>query len=254
MNNLEIFNYQDSQNIRTIDIDGMVWFVARDVAKALGYVIPHKAVKTHCKPKGVLKRSVPTRGGKQEVLLINEPNIYRLVARSKLPTAEKFEDWIFEEVIPQILKTGSYEVKNKKYSPLFVQRFNDNCMRIEPGYFAVISELMVRVYGKFEMFGYQLPNVGTNEKELRPDVSVGKRFPKWLKNKAPHMVGEFKYYMHKLPSGKEVRARQYKNEALALFIEYIETEWLVNCAPNYLEQRDKKALEYLPKVLKMLGA
>lgn len=106
MNELQIFNNEEFGEIRTTEIDGKPYFVASDVAKSLGYAIPHKAVQTHC--KGVLKRNIPTSSGNQDVLLITEGDLYRLIMKSKLPSAEKFESWVMDEVLPSIRKTGSY--------------------------------------------------------------------------------------------------------------------------------------------------
>lgn len=83
-----------------------MYFAGSDVAKALGYAIPHKAVQTHC--KGVLKWNIPTNSGNQDVLFITEGDIYRLIMKSKLPSADKFESWVMDEVLPSIRKTGSY--------------------------------------------------------------------------------------------------------------------------------------------------
>lgn len=105
-NKLEIFSNNDFGQVRTMEINGTVLFVGSDVAKSLGYAIPSKAVNTHC--KGVSKTEVPSNGGVQEMLVIKESDVYRLIVHSKLPTAEKFEKWLFEEVLPSIRKTGSY--------------------------------------------------------------------------------------------------------------------------------------------------
>lgn len=106
MNGLQIFKNDMFGEIRTIDEEGRVLFCGKDVAVALGYSIPHKAIQTHC--KGVLKRNIPTNGGKQEMLFIPEGDIYRLAAKSELPNAEQFESWIFDEVLPSIRKHGAY--------------------------------------------------------------------------------------------------------------------------------------------------
>lgn len=82
------------------------WFVAADVAKALGYVRPADALAQHC--KGSVKRRLLTMGGEQDVKFIPEGDVYRLITHSKLPAAEKFESWVFDEVIPSIRKTGGY--------------------------------------------------------------------------------------------------------------------------------------------------
>lgn len=106
MNELQIFNSSEFGQIRTVTIDDKPYFFGSDVAKALGYSIPHKAVQTHC--KGVLKRNIPTSGGNQDVLVISEGDVYRLVMKSKLPSAEKFESWVVDEVLPSIRKNGGY--------------------------------------------------------------------------------------------------------------------------------------------------
>lgn len=106
MNELQIFNSEEFGEIRTITKDSKTYFAGSDVAKALGYAIPHKAVQTHC--KGVLKWNIPTNSGNQDILFITEGDIYRLIMKSKLPKAEEFERWVMEEVLPSIRKNGGY--------------------------------------------------------------------------------------------------------------------------------------------------
>lgn len=81
-------------------------FVASDVAKALGYSRPADAITAHC--KGSVKHRLPTNGGMQELKIIPEGDVYRLITHSKLPAAEKFESWVFDEVLPSIRKHGAY--------------------------------------------------------------------------------------------------------------------------------------------------
>ena len=106
MNELQIFNSGEFGEIRTIEIDGKPYFVGTDVAKALGYSNPRKAILDHC--KGVTKRDTPTSSGVQLMSYINEGDLYRLIMKSKLPSAEKFEAWVMDEVLPTIRKAGSY--------------------------------------------------------------------------------------------------------------------------------------------------
>ena len=106
MNELQIFNSSEFGQIRTIIIDNKPWFVASDVASALGYSNPRKAVIDHC--KGVTKRDTPTSSGTQSISYINEGDVYRLIMKSKLPSAEKFESWVMDEVLPSIRKSGGY--------------------------------------------------------------------------------------------------------------------------------------------------
>lgn len=106
MNELQIFNSPEFGDIRTVEIDGKPYFVANDVAKSLGYKRPADAVTAHC--KGSVKHRYLTEGGEQEVKVIPEGDVYRLISRSKLPSAEKFERWVFDEVLPSIRKHGAY--------------------------------------------------------------------------------------------------------------------------------------------------
>lgn len=108
MNELTIFKNEDFGEVRIIEIDGKPYFVANDVANALGYASPKDAVSRHC--KGALNHRHLTNGGEQEMKIIPEGDVYRLIIRSSLPGAEKFECWVFDEVIPSIRRTGGYNL------------------------------------------------------------------------------------------------------------------------------------------------
>lgn len=112
MNEIQIFNNEEFGQVRTVEIDGKPYFVANDVARALGYAVPKDAVARHC--KGALKRRYLTEGGNQEMKVIPEGDLYRLITHSKLESAERFERWVFDEVLPTIRKTGSYEMPKQK--------------------------------------------------------------------------------------------------------------------------------------------
>lgn len=106
MNDLQIFSNDNFGSVRTLEVDGKPYFVANDVAKALGYKRPADAVTAHC--KGSVKHRYLTDGGVQELKIIPEGDIYRLVIKSQLPKAEEFERWIFDEVLPTIRRHGMY--------------------------------------------------------------------------------------------------------------------------------------------------
>lgn len=120
MNELQIFNNAEFGNIRMVEIDGKPYAVGVDVARALEYSSPSKAVIDHC--KGITKLGIPSKGGVQETNVITEGDIVRLITKaadqSKNETirakAEKFESWIFDEVIPQVLHTGQYKTEKPK--------------------------------------------------------------------------------------------------------------------------------------------
>lgn len=108
MNELQIFDSEEFGEIRTIEIDGKPYFVGADVAKALGYKDTVNALKQHC--RGVVKHHlIDSLGRNQEASFITEGDLYRLIMKSKLPSAEKFEAWVMDEVLPTIRKTGSYQ-------------------------------------------------------------------------------------------------------------------------------------------------
>ena len=106
MNDLQIFNSPEFGEVRTLEEDGAVLFCGADVARALGYSEPHKAIARHC--RGGTKHPTPTTSGIQEMLFIPESDLYRLVFSSKLPSAERFTDWVTQEVLPSVRKHGAY--------------------------------------------------------------------------------------------------------------------------------------------------
>jgi len=245
---LQIFEYESEQEIRTVEIDGQIWWVAADVCKILGLSNARDAISSLDNDEKDDVALTDTIGRKQNMNIINEPGLYRLIFKSIKPEAKKFQKWIYHEVIPQLRKTGAYAIRGSAV-PAFIRRFTENYDRIEIGYFSVISELVIRIYGRLEQAGYLMPDRGKKGQEIRPDVSVGKLFPKWLENKSPEKVDKFKMYMHRLPDGFEVEARQYENTVLADFIEYVDTVWLKERAGEYFKERDLKALDYLPKLI-----
>ena len=90
--------------------DGKELFPANDCAKILGYSNPGNAIRTHC--RGCVKRTVvDSRGHKQITNCIPEGDLYRLIIRSRLPAAQKFEKWLFDEVLPELRRTGGYRAK-----------------------------------------------------------------------------------------------------------------------------------------------
>jgi anti-repressor protein len=111
-NQISIFDFE-KQQVRTVIIDNDIWFVASDVTRILGYTNGRKAVEDHCM-KGVTKKyTLLTKGGNQELTIINESGIYQLVMASKMPSAVKFKEWVTSKVLPSIRKTGSYSVTPK---------------------------------------------------------------------------------------------------------------------------------------------
>jgi len=114
---LKIFQNSEFGELRILIIDGKEYFPATQCAKILGYKNPRDAVIRHCKSEGVVKHdgvssTINQRGVASQQIIetkyISEGNLYRLIIRSKLPAAEKFEHWVFDEVLPELRKNGSY--------------------------------------------------------------------------------------------------------------------------------------------------
>ena len=107
MNELRIFNYNDAQ-IRTVEINGELWFVGKDVAEVLGYKNTKDAISRHVDIEDKRGSRFPTPSGEQEFVIINESGLYSLILSSKLSSAKEFKRWVTSEVIPSIRKHGAY--------------------------------------------------------------------------------------------------------------------------------------------------
>lgn len=157
---LQTFNSTQFGELRTAEIEGKIYYCGNDVARALGYIRPRDAVALHC--KGAVKHRTPTNGGVQELSFIPEGDVYRLAARSKLPQAEKFESWVFDEVLPQINHTGGYRVPKNPMEALqlmFDAQKNTD-MRV--------TNLKEDVENRFQ----DLPLVGDEPEEIVSEVNA----------------------------------------------------------------------------------
>lgn len=129
-NELKIFENKAFGKVRVIERNNEPWFVGKDVAEALGYSQPAKAIREHVKDthKGVSEMDTP--GGRQQIIIIDEAGLYSLVLRSKLPAAEAFQEWVVAEVIPSIRKTGSYSVNQDIKAREVEARLNNSRARV----------------------------------------------------------------------------------------------------------------------------
>ena len=129
-NELKIFENKAFGKVRVIERNNEPWFVGKDVAEALGYSQPAKAIREHVKDthKGVSEMDTP--GGRQQIIIIDEAGLYSLVLRSKLPAAEAFQEWVVAEVIPSLRKTGSYSVNQDMKAKEVEARLNNSRARV----------------------------------------------------------------------------------------------------------------------------
>ena len=127
--NIQIFRNETFGEIRTMTNEkGETFFVGKDVAMALGYSNPLKALRVHVddEDKGVTEMGTP--GGTQKITFINESGLYSLILSSKLPQARAFKRWVTSEVLPAIRRTGRYELLPQEVRLLGEQA--DYCQRV----------------------------------------------------------------------------------------------------------------------------
>lgn len=124
----KVFTHERFGSVQVIIIDSKEMFAATQIATALGYSRPHDAIARHCTPEGSVFHGVLTEGGAQKVKFINEGNVYRLIVRSKLPEAEQFERWLFDEVLPTMRKTGGTVINDALFIDTYLP-FADTATR-----------------------------------------------------------------------------------------------------------------------------
>ena len=244
---LQVFEFEIGSQFRVVDRNGEPWFVLADVCRVLEIANPSDAASRLDDDEKATLGIAEVRGAQRRTMtIINESGLYSIILTSRKPEAKRFRKWVTSEVLPSIRKTGSYGVRGG--IPRFVQRYNMNWDRTDPGYWSVINELMVHLYGRFEMAGYILRDKAPDGTENRIEVAVGKRFSSWLKANHPELERQFSYYMHQTPEW-EGSARQYVNELLPKFRDFIDTEWLPKYAEDYFKMRDPRAITFMPKLL-----
>ena len=140
-NMVKTFVNEEFGSVRTIEENGKILFCGSDVAKALGYRRPKDAINAHC--KGAVKRRLLTNGGAQEMKMISEGDVYRLISHSRLPSAEKFESWIFDDILPTIRRTGGYvsneEMFIENYLPFLDEPYK-NLFRLQMTFISKLNE------------------------------------------------------------------------------------------------------------------
>ena len=198
---IKIFENEEFGSVRTIEENGKVLFCGSDVAKALGYRRPKDAITAHC--KGAVKRRLLTNGGAQEMKMISEGDVYRLISHSRLPSAEKFESWIFDDVLPTIRRTGGY-VSNEdmfidNYLP-FLDEPYQNLFRLQ---MMAINQLNERIRHDEPLVEFaeqvsdttNLIDMNAMAKLARAEnIPVGRnRLYSWLKGKGVLMANNLPY-------------------------------------------------------------
>lgn len=192
MNELQIFSNSEFGSVRTIETEGQIWFCGKDSALALGYANTQKAIKDHCKTPGVTICSVGVQTGtkvdgtpalqKVEMKFINEPNLYRLITHSKLPAAEKFERWIFEEVLPAIRRTGRYEMSQAKQHQPTRPLTTDDYMEAAKTIARCDNRRLAIVIDQYQKAGLDIQLILSTEREQQEEDDLVKLLKRYSLN------------------------------------------------------------------------
>lgn len=193
---MNVFESQEFGRIRIIQEKGKCLFCASDIARALGYKRPADAVTAHC--KGSVIRRLPTAGGEQAVKFIPEGDVYRLIIHSKLPTAVKFERWVFDEVLPTIQRYGGYLseslVKQIEREPEVLFRLAEALVKERKDNSALRKELL-NLKPKADFYDtFVDPCDCTNIRATAKELEIPERlFCRYL---------QYKKYLYRAPAGK----------------------------------------------------
>ena len=203
-----LFENEEFGSIRTIQEGEIILFCGIDVAKALGYAKPRNALERHT--KGALKRGSLTNGGVQELRFIPEGEVYRLIVGSKLPTAEAFERWLFDEVVPSIRKNGIYATENTlrmlMENPVLIYEMAQEMLRQRQRADGLSMEVEL-LRPKAEYFDqFVSPTDCTNIRNTAKELGVPeRRFCKFLVEEK---------LLYRCPAGNLMPYNKHKNEGL----------------------------------------
>lgn len=239
MTDILMFKNEKFGEIRTMEINGVVWFIGKDVAMALGYSNPRDAIAKHVddEDKGVAKCDTP--GGTQELSVINESGLYSLILSSKLETSEQFKHWVTSEVLPSIRKTGSYsissmskeeiEVKSKEFRLGAYDRLH--ALANEYSEKSDTFKQILDAYATKELAGEFLLPLPETEKtysatEIGEMLGVSANRIGKIANKNGLKTDEYgKYFVDKSKfSAREVQVFRYNNKGMNRFKELLKSE------------------------------
>lgn len=155
MHELQIFSNEEFGQIRTVEIDGEIYFVGKDITEVLGYANASKAITDHVDEEDKLNNESLSSLGQRGGWLINESGLYSLILSSKMPNAKKFKRWVTSEVLPTLRKTGSYEMPN---------------MSTEMKAILMIDQKQVKMEQRMDRLEYDIPLYGSEADELSSHV------------------------------------------------------------------------------------
>lgn len=226
-NEVQLFENAEFGKIRTLVLDGEPWFVGKDVALALQYTNPQKAVRDHVleEDRGVNKMDTPS--GKQNLVIINESGLYALIFGSKLESAKRFKHWVTSEVLPAIRKTGTYNLTPQNHMELM---FQDMKMEWKLVY-AQINNLSDVVEKQNKQFTQVVDNMTLTTVQQRKIYSAGK-------DRISELLGG-------------AHSAEYKKQSRKYFVNMWNcVKGKFNCGSSYKDLNPKdfqKAIRYIKK-------
>jgi prophage antirepressor-like protein len=238
---LQIFEYEEERQFRTLDIDGEPWFVLSDVCRELEIGNTSDAARRlDDDEKGVA--TIDTLGGSQRTTIINESGLYNLILNSRKPAAKKFKKWVTSEVLPSIRKMGGY-VGSAKAVPAdwkpFIDRLDMNWGAVPEGYFSVFKELA-------DLMATLVTNGVEMNHKFIPDISVGLLWGRfWDERMMADDYGQRVQYLHNYPDyfpqarSNPQLAWAYPEEALVEFRRWARSVYLKEGLPKYLTSKQK---------------
>ena len=242
---IQVYESPGFDKIRAVMLEGKPWFIARDVAVALGYSKPQNAIKLHCKHVKLFKgpKTGPLKMPARGMSVIPESDIYRLVSRSTLESAEAFFDWVCETVLPSIREKGSYSISEDilvaSDAEKFLARLNVNQGNVPPSCFGIFHEL-ARIAPALLHAGVPLDD------HTMPDISVGALWSRrWFDNGLEQKYGSRVRYLHVFPpcfpqsKGGPVESYAYPLDALPDFIRWLNGVYIPVFFPRYLQRKVK---------------
>ncbi|HFD2052213.1 TPA: BRO family protein [Clostridium perfringens] len=253
---LIMFKNEMFGEIRTLKLDEKPYFVAKEIARILGYSNTRDAIKRHC--KGVVKHDILTEGGIQQMSIIPEGDLYRLIIKSKLPKAQEFEEWVMDEILPQIRQTGGYipikeeddEVDIMAKALLIAQRtldkkdeiikLKENQIKQQEKEIEYKENIIIGLVDDIDLAEKrqrinQIIRKGKNGKEIanrwnslyrefemKYHINVSKRRETYNKNNKPKMTNNLAYIdkvLNKIPELYEICCKLFENDVEKLLDE-----------------------------------
>lgn len=272
---MDNFLYFEDKKVRFVGNWENPEWIAQDICDILEIINVSDALSDFDEEeKGIA--TVYTLGGKQNLLTVKEPGLYKLLFRSRKPIAERFTGWITKEVLPSIRKTGRYSLKQQSQTYWYDRMkiaMSSKSRPLASGYFSVYLRMM-DFFSQLEVqLGYTLPDINIDTDEhIVPDISIGQGFNKFLRSEEQKdkdvrkdFLGsedvvdfrsggknnsELEYYEHIYPKASHGVNNKHKVYAYpikysSVFDYYLENIWIPERFPVYIQERDEVGFDFI---------